>query len=172
MLLARLLLMLYNTQKQYEHEYDIRFLYHPNSTKSPKTRRIIAVLVLISFSLHNAFNCWCFLNFANFKPVESLMHVTANDVAFMTTVGWIGILSTLPIVTVCTYRRVLLCIGGLLNVAAPITRYIGAVNGSESLVTFSQWMIGAAFGIIGGEFSVLASLFLLRWISSELTSLF
>eukprot|EP00041_Stephanoeca_diplocostata_P037661 m.1433435 g.1433435 ORF g.1433435 m.1433435 type:complete len:452 (-) comp25080_c0_seq11:4744-6099(-) len=128
------------------------------SIQPPKTRRIVAVLVLISFTLHNAFNCWCFLNFANFKPVEDLMHVTAHDVAFMTTIGWIGILSTLPIVTVCSYRRVLLCIGGLLNIAAPVTRYIGAVNGSEPLVTFSQWLIGAAFGIIGAWPPLLASL--------------
>ena len=49
-----------------------------------------AVAGLAVFSLHNAWNCWCFLNFTNFKPAEELLRVGNSEVGLITTAGWLG----------------------------------------------------------------------------------
>ena len=69
-----------------------------------------SMVIIIVFAAHNAFNCWMFLNFVNFKPAQQLLHVNEEEVGFITTVGWLGILLTLPIVTACTWYRTLLFI--------------------------------------------------------------
>lgn len=48
-----------------------------------------AAVCLGVFCLHNAFNCWMFLNFTNFAPAEQLLGADAQQVAFITTAGWL-----------------------------------------------------------------------------------
>ena len=110
-------------------------------------------------------------NFTNFAPAEQLLGASAAQVGFITTAGWLGILTTLPIVTVCPWHRTLLALGGLLNVGAPILRYYAAaryapgvpgvvpgVPGAYDLVALSNALQGAAFGVLGAWPPMLAAM--------------
>jgi hypothetical protein len=100
-----------------------------------------------------------------------LLGASAAQVGFITTAGWLGILTTLPIVTVCPWHRTLLALGGLLNVGAPILRYYAAaryapgvpgvvpgVPGAYDLVALSNALQGAAFGVLGAWPPMLAAM--------------
>ena len=115
-----------------------------------------AAAVLAVFSLHNAWNCWVFLNFTNFGPAEELLGVGDAEIGFITTIGWLGILSTLPLVTVCTWHRALLGAAGLMNVGPPVLRYFAAAAGSYHLVVLSNALQGCAFGVLGAWPAMLA----------------
>lgn len=67
-----------------------------------------AVVIVAVFSLHNGWNCFVFLDFANYPPVNELLHIDDSQTGFINSMGWFGILSTLPLVTVCTWHRCLL----------------------------------------------------------------
>jgi hypothetical protein len=117
-----------------------------------------ALCILVVFSLHNAWNCWVFLNFTNFGPAEELLGVGDADIGFVTTIGWLGILSTVPVVTVCTWHRTLLFAAGVMNVGPPVLRYWAALRGSYELVALSNFLQGAAFGVLGAWPAMLAAL--------------
>ena len=117
-----------------------------------------AVCVIVVFSLHNAWNCWVFLNFTNFGPAEELLGVGDAEIAFITTIGWIGILTSVPVVTVCTWHRTLLFAAGLMNVGPPALRYFAAVQGNYELVVLSNFLQGTAFGVLGAWPAMLAAL--------------
>jgi hypothetical protein len=119
----------------------------------PKAAAILAV-----FSLHNAWNCWVFLNFTNFGPAEELLGVGDAEIGFITTVGWLGILSTVPLVTVCTCHRMLLAAAGLLNVVPPVLRYFAALHGSYKVVALTNFLQGGSFGVLGAWPAMLAAL--------------
>ena len=127
---------------------------------------------LISYSLHNGWNCWVFLNFTNFGPARTLLRATDEEVGFITTMGWIGILSTLPIVVSCPWQRVLLVAACLVNTLAPILRFLtadvcyserthlGGVNQQTCnypLIVLSSYLQGAAFGVLGAWPSLLGA---------------
>ena len=90
-----------------------------------------------------------FLNFTNFGPAEELLGVGDAEIGFITTIGWLGILATVPLVTVCTWHRTLLFAAGLMNVAPPALRYFAAVRGNYELVALSNFLQGSAFGVLG-----------------------
>ena len=124
---------------------------------------------LLVYSLHNGWNCWVFLNFTNFGPAKTLLGATDREVGFITTMGWIGILSTLPIVAVCSWQRALLVAACLVNTLAPVLRYVTAdlcysahAHGSQQgcsypLIVLSSYLQGAAFGVLGAWPSLLGA---------------
>ena len=130
----------------------------PAQPHPPQRGGAKAVCVVIVFSLHNAWNCWVFLNFTNFGPAEELLGVGDAEVGFITTIGWLGILTTVPLVTVCTWHRTLLFVAGLMNVAPPALRYFAAVRGNYELVVLSNFLQGSAFGVLGAWPAMLAAL--------------
>ena len=99
-----------------------------------------------------------FLNFTNYEPAEELLGVGNSAVGLLTTGGLLGILSAVPLVPICRWHRTLLFVGGGLNVAAPVVRYLGAQQKSYAWVLASNVMQGNAFGIIGAWPPMLASL--------------
>eukprot|EP01043_Picozoa_sp_COSAG02_P028918 COSAG02_NODE_1776_length_10963_cov_3.430136_4_plen_402_part_00 len=99
-----------------------------------------------------------FLNFTNFGPAEELLGVGDAEIGFITTIGWLGILATVPLVTVCTWHRTLLFAAGLMNVAPPALRYFAAVRGNYELVALSNFLQGSAFGVLGAWPAMLAAL--------------
>ena len=122
-----------------------------------------ACFVLFAFSCHNAWNCWCFVNFTDYGPAAELLHVSSAEVGSITMAGWIGILVALPVVTVCTKRRrLLLFIGGAVNVAAAPARYFAAQYAGQTrsgyyAIVASNAAIGMAFGILSAWPPMLAS---------------
>ncbi|GMH47875.1 hypothetical protein TrVE_jg8970 [Triparma verrucosa] len=125
----------------------------------PPTPLLPRLLTLLTFTLHNSFNCWFFLNFTNFPPAQSLLSLTEQQVGSITTAGWLGILSTLPLVTLCTYHRTLLFLSGLLNILPPFLRYYTSLNQTSStytLICLSNFLAGSSFGIIGAWPAMLA----------------
>lgn len=70
--------------------------------------------------------------------------------------GWVGILSTIPVVTFCRWHRTLLFLAGTTQCAAPLVRYLGATSVPVALGT--QFLMGAAFGVIGAWPAMLARL--------------
>ena len=44
-----------------------------------------AVFILIVFSLHNAWNCICFLDFTNYGPAQELFNATSSDIGLVNT---------------------------------------------------------------------------------------
>jgi len=107
------------------------------------------LIILSVFSLHNAWNCLVFLNFSNYGPGEALFGVGEGEIGLITTLGWVGILSSLPVVTLCRWHRLLLFAAGLLNTLAPIARYVAAEYESYLVVLLTNFAQGAAFGVIG-----------------------
>lgn len=101
-----------------------------------------AAVIVAVFSLHNAWNCWVFLNFTNFGPPKKMFDATEADIGFITTMGWLGILSSVPIVTVCTWHRTLLWVAGVLNVLPPVVRYYAGVHGNYALVVGTNFAQG------------------------------
>jgi hypothetical protein len=121
--------------------------------------RAQAVLILVVFSLHNAWNCWVFLNFTNFGPAQKLLGVDRAHIGLITTAGWLGILSTVPLVTLWQRdHRTLLFGAGVMNVVPPVIRYVGALHRSYALVLASNFLQGSAFGVLGAWPAMLASL--------------
>ena len=118
-----------------------------------------AVLILVVFSMHNAWNCWVFLNFTNFRPAQQLLNASAAQIGFVTTVGWLGILSTVPLVTLWQGdHRTLLFVAGVMNVAPPVLRYCAALKRNYELVAVSNFLQGGAFGVLGAWPAMLAAL--------------
>jgi hypothetical protein len=118
-----------------------------------------------------AYNCFTFLNFTNPDPAAALLRISSEQVGFITTVGFMGIFFTLPLVTVCRCHRTLLVFAGVLNAAAPVLRYVAAANEDllyvpQSMryqaVLMSSFFQGNAFGIIGAWPAVLATEWPLR----------
>ena len=128
----------------------------------------LRLLFLIVYALHNAWNCWTFLNFSNFEPAKALLAATNEQVGFITTVGWLGICSTLPVVALCSWQRALLIVACLANALAPVVRYFAAsacyhdggydaLACSYTLVALSNYVQGAAFGVLGAWPSLLGA---------------
>eukprot|EP00656_Telonema_subtile_P030570 TRINITY_DN3354_c0_g1_i2.p1 TRINITY_DN3354_c0_g1~~TRINITY_DN3354_c0_g1_i2.p1 ORF type:complete len:416 (-),score=92.10 TRINITY_DN3354_c0_g1_i2:44-1291(-) len=117
-----------------------------------------AAAIIVVFSIHNAWNCWVFLNFTNFDPPEELFGVGESQIGFITTAGWLGILSSIPVVTVCTWRRTLLFAAGVLNVLPSVVRYWAAQNGVYEWMVVTNFVQGAAYGVIGAWPPMLAVL--------------
>ena len=64
-------------------------------------------VVLSVFMLHNAWNCWVFLNFATLPDVaQELIAVGDDDFALLTTLQWIGITVFGVIATAFTWYAV------------------------------------------------------------------
>ena len=93
----------------------------PRQARLPLRWRLVFLSV---YALHNAWNCWVFLNFSNFAPAKALLQSTDEQIGFITTVGWLGICATLPLVAVCSWHRTLLVAACLVNSLAPIVRYL------------------------------------------------
>ena len=116
-----------------------------------------AIVVLITFSLHNGWNCWSSMNFVNFSPVQALLEVDEPTVGIINACGWLGILCAVPIVVGCQRPRVLLLGSGVLNVLPAALRYYGALHRDWRLVALSNFLNNAAFGAIGSWPAMLAS---------------
>ena len=151
---------------------------HPRAIHSGMARRQrtaparpplhLRLLFLIVYALHNAWNCWTFLNFSNFEPAKALLAATDEQIGFITTVGWLGICSTLPVVALCSWQRALLIVACLANALAPVVRYFAASacyhdGGYDALacsytpVALSNYVQGAAFGVLGAWPSLLGA---------------
>jgi hypothetical protein len=119
--------------------------------------------VCLVFSIHNGYNCFTFLNFTNFAPAAALLNITEPEVGLITTVGFIGILATLPAVALCRWHRTLLLFSGILNATAPILRYVAASGDDWSrtlrfqCILLSNFLQGGAFGVLGAWPAVLAA---------------
>jgi hypothetical protein len=109
----------------------------------------VGFLILTVFVLHNGFNCFVFLDFAAFKPTSQLLGIDDGQVGLIGTMGWIGILLLLPVLTVCTWHRTLLLVAGAVNAAAPAVRYYAAVHKDYPVMVLSSVLVGAAYGVIG-----------------------
>ena len=109
-----------------------------------------AVVVLIVFALHNAWNCWTFLDFTNFEPAEELLKVGSSDIGVLQTVSWLGILVVVPIpgFVPAKWQRALLVAFSLVNALAPVMRYVGAIHANLPVVAVSSFLQGAAAGVI------------------------
>jgi len=119
-----------------------------------------AVTVIGVFSLHNAWNCFVFLDFNEYEYVKDLLNINDSQVGFINSMGWVGIISTLPLVTVCKWPRALLLIAGLINAFSPALRFYAAKTKSYSLMWVSSLAIGSVYGVIGAWPPLLASLML------------
>ena len=144
--------------------------------RQPRPPLQLRLLFLIVYALHNAWNCWTFLNFSNFEPAKALLAATDDQIGFITTVGWLGICSTLPVVALCSWQRALLVVACLANALAPIVRYFAAsacyhdgghdaLACSYTLVALSNYVQGAAFGVLGAWPSLLGA----QWPEVQLT---
>ena len=71
--------------------------------------------------------------------------------------GFVGVLAGLPAVMVCRWPRALLMLSGLFNVLPIVLRYTGALHRSWKLVATSNFLVNAAFGVIGAWPPMLAS---------------
>ena len=109
----------------------------------------VGLLILVVFVLHNGWNCFVFLDFAAFPPAIDLLHIDNGKVGLLGTMGWIGILLLLPVLTVCTWHRTLLFIAGAVNALAPALRYYAAVQKNYPVMVLSSVLVGAAYGVIG-----------------------
>ena len=136
--------------------------------RQPRPPLQLRLLFLGVYALHNAWNCWTFLNFSNFEPAKELLAATDEQIGFITTVGWLGICSTLPVVALCSWQRALLVVACLANALAPIVRYFAAsacyhdgghdaLACSYALVALSNYVQGAAFGVLGAWPSLLGA---------------
>ena len=72
--------------------------------------------------------------------------------------GWFGILSTVPLVTICTWHRSLLFVVGFINAAAPALRYHAAVTKNYPVMVVSSFAVGSVYGVIGAWPPLLARL--------------
>ena len=104
------------------------------------------------------FNCFVFLDFASYKPACELLDLGNDQVGLINSMGWFGILSTLPLVTVCTWHRSLLFAAAIVNAAAPALRYYSAVQQSYELMVVSSFAVGSVYGVIGAWPPILARL--------------
>lgn len=139
-----------------------------------------AYAVLITFSLHNGWNCWASMNFVNFVPAQALLDVDeevpsprhrtrpfdmlsracilrSQTIGIINMCGFVGVLAGLPAVMVCRWPRVLLMLSGLFNVLPIVLRYTGALHRSWMLVATSNFLVNAAFGVLGAWPPMLAS---------------
>lgn len=98
-----------------------------------------AVPILLVYALHNAWNCWMFLNFSNFAPAQELLRVGEAEIGAITTAGWLGMIPTFPIAVVCSWHRSLLGMAGVLNVLAPVIRYFAVRAGLSSKHAPTKW---------------------------------
>ena len=111
------------------------------------------VAVLVVFALHNAWNCWVFLNFTNFAPAVELFNVSDADIGLITTAGWFGIIATIPVgALVIRKRRLMLFIAGFLNTVPAVVRYFAARYLTGSIVGYrvvvaTNFAQGTAYGI-------------------------
>ena len=129
----------------------------------PKRNLRFAATVLVVYAVHNAWNCWVFLNFTNFGPAQQLLGVGEREVGLLTTVGFLGILAALLVATLSSWPRAVLVIGGVLNATAPMLRYIAVSSGWShstryACVLASSFLQGNAFGLIGAAPAMLAAL--------------
>jgi len=124
------------------------------------------ILIIVTFSLHNAYNCWFFLNFTNFKPAESLYQVSEADIGLITTAGWIGIIVGLPLL-VTKWHRSMLLFSGFLNTAPSLLRSYVSHNLSEfhgvDIVILTNFLAGVSFGVLGAWPAMLASQWPQEW---------
>ena len=154
-----------NTDEPPRHGQRTGQRQRPAPTRPPLQLRL---LFLIVYALHNAWNCWTFLNFSNFEPAKALLAATDEQIGFITTVGWLGICSTLPVVALSSWQRALLIVACLANALAPVVRYFAAsacyhdgghdaLACSYTLVALSNYVQGAAFGVLGAWPSLLGA---------------
>ena len=110
-----------------------------------------ATAVLTVFCMHNAWTCWVFLNFTNITPAATLLGVSREDTSAITAAGWYGTLLSIPVVTLCpaSWHRPILLMAGVLNVTAPVMRYVAALPGSQSfgVIVITEGMNGIIFGV-------------------------
>ena len=118
----------------------------------PPRCTLSGVAVLLTFALHNAWNCWMFLNFTNFAPAAELFNVSDADIGLITTAGWLGIISTIPVgALIIRRRRSMLFIAGFMNTAPAVVRYFAArylvgITGYR-VVLATNFAQGAAYGV-------------------------
>ena len=136
--------------------------------RQPSPPLHLRLLFLTVYALHNAWNCWTFLNFSNFEPAKELLAATDAQIGSVTEVGRLGICSTPPVVGVCSWQRSLLVVVCLANALAPMVRFFAATacyhDGghdalacSYALVAVSNFVQGAAFGVLGAWPSLLGA---------------
>ena len=105
---------------------------------------------------------------ARIRDGKALLAATDEQIGFITTVGWLGICSTLPVVALCSWQRALLIVACLANALAPVVRYFAAsacyhdggydaLACSYTLVALSNYVQGAAFGVLGAWPSLLGA---------------
>eukprot|EP00929_Paragymnodinium_shiwhaense_P051742 TRINITY_DN25996_c0_g1_i1.p1 TRINITY_DN25996_c0_g1~~TRINITY_DN25996_c0_g1_i1.p1 ORF type:complete len:448 (+),score=69.17 TRINITY_DN25996_c0_g1_i1:76-1419(+) len=118
------------------------------------------VTVLSVFCLHNAFNCWNFLNASQDNTAAMLLfQIDDAEIGLLPTVGLLSIFCTLPLAMVCKRRRTLLAVAGFMNLAAPFLRYAAALQLNYTLNILSFIATGFAFGVITVWPPILAACF-------------
>jgi hypothetical protein len=114
--------------------------------------------VLVAYMVHNFWNCWVFLNFVNFDAAKALLNATDGQIGLITTMGWLGILSTVPVVVITKNHTQWLYIAGVLNCLAPVARAFAAAAGSATLVIVTNFVAGMGFGILSAWPAMLAAM--------------
>jgi len=89
-----------------------------------------------------------FLNFANFDAAKALLHADDSQIGLITTMGWVGIVSTIPIVVFTKEHKQWLFIAGFLNCAAPVARAFLAAQGSATGIIATNFVAGMGLGVL------------------------
>ena len=116
----------------------VNFEGDPGAAVAQGPGRWRAAAVVGVFALHNAWNCFVFFDFGSYGAVEALLGCGSGEVGLINGVGWVGILLTLPVVTVCRWHRTLLAAGALLNLGVAVLRYAGAAHKSVGVLCLSS----------------------------------
>jgi len=104
-------------------------------------------MILAAYCVHNAWNCFVFLNFLDFDAAKVLLKTSDSAVGAITTLGWVGILVAVVVATQTRLHMSCWWVGAFFNILAPIIRYFLAKDGSVAGVIITNFVAGLAFGI-------------------------
>lgn len=119
-----------------------------------------AVVVLLVYCFHNAWNCVTMLTLSADVPAAThLFHISEAQLGQYGTLGVLAIAMFLPVAMLCRWRRTLLFCSALLNLAPVPLRYFAAIKGSFALATATMMAQGCSYGIIAVWPAILAKTF-------------
>ena len=100
---------------------------------------------MIAYSIHNAWNCFVFLNFVDDGAARQLMGASEGEIATITSLGWVGIFLGAIVATFTRKHLTMFWVGAAFNIFAPILRYF--VCESVFGVIVSNVIAGLSFGV-------------------------
>jgi MFS family permease len=89
---------------------------------------------------------------------QALLNADDSQIGLITSFGWLGILTTIPVVILTKDHTTWLFVAGFLNCAAPIARAFAASAGSATAVIATNFVAGMGFGILSAWPAMLAAM--------------